>query len=152
MARALYLSELLRPRGVPLPAMLAADVQVEWPWLVLERLPGTDLGALIADLSDSQLDHIAASFAQAQVIGTAGRYGYAAFGRRRPRTPRGRRCWTHILPARGGASPPPVCSMPASSTACSRFTCAPFCWTSCLSTATGSRGMNAHPLLGRVGR
>jgi aminoglycoside phosphotransferase len=81
MAGALYLSELLRPRGVPLPAMLAADAQAEHPWLVLERLPGTDLGAVIADLSDSQLDHVAASVAQAQVItahtGTAGGYGYA---------------------------------------------------------------------------
>ena len=40
------------------------------------------------------------------------------FGRRRPRTPCGRRCWTHILPGRGGASPRPVCSMLASSIAC----------------------------------
>jgi hypothetical protein len=81
MAGALYLSELLRPRGVPLPPMLAADVQPERPWLELERLPGTDLGTVIADLSDSELDRIAASVAQAQVItadtGTAGRYGYA---------------------------------------------------------------------------
>ena len=81
MAGALYLSELLRRRGVPLPAILAADVQAERPWLVLERLPGTDLGAVIAGLSDSQLDRIAASVVQAQVItantGTAGRYGYA---------------------------------------------------------------------------
>jgi aminoglycoside phosphotransferase len=42
---AIYLSELLRPRGVPLPAILAEDVQSGFPWLVLERLPGTDLGA-----------------------------------------------------------------------------------------------------------
>jgi aminoglycoside phosphotransferase len=79
MAGAIYLSEVLRPRGVPLPAILAADVQAERPWLVLEPLPGTDLGAVIADLSDSQLDRIATSVAQAQAItaqtGTAGRYG-----------------------------------------------------------------------------
>lgn len=98
MAGALYLSELLRPRGVPLPAMLAADVQVERLWLVLERLPGTDLGAVIADLSDSQLDHIAASVAQAQVItahtGTAGRYGYAIRPEEAPHS-----VWSEVLDA-----------------------------------------------------
>jgi aminoglycoside phosphotransferase len=81
MAGAMYLSELLRPRGVPLPAIQAADTQAERPWLVLERLPGTELGAVIAGLPDCQLDRIAASVVQAQVItantGTAGRYGYA---------------------------------------------------------------------------
>jgi aminoglycoside phosphotransferase (APT) family kinase protein len=81
MAGAIYLSGLLRPRGVPLPAILAADVQAEQPWLVLERLPGTDLGAVIAGLADSQLGQIAASVAQVQAITaqthTAGRYGYA---------------------------------------------------------------------------
>jgi aminoglycoside phosphotransferase len=98
MAGALYLSELLRPRGVPLPAILAADVQAEHPWLVLERLPGTDLGAVIADLSDSQLDHIAASVAQAQVITAhtcaAGRYGYAIRPEEAPHS-----VWSEVLDA-----------------------------------------------------
>ena len=81
MAGAVYLSGLLRPRGVALPAILAEDVEAERPWLVLERLPGTDLGAVIACLSDGQLDRLAARVAQAQAIagctGSAGRYGYA---------------------------------------------------------------------------
>ena len=98
MAGALYLSELLRRRGVPLPAILAADVQAERPWLVLERLPGTDLGAVIAGLSDSQLDRIAASVVQAQVItantGTAGRYGYAIRPEQAPYS-----VWSQVLDA-----------------------------------------------------
>jgi hypothetical protein len=83
---------------VPLPAILAADVQGERPWLVLERLPGTDLGAVIADLSDSQLDLIAARVAQAQTItahtGTAGRYGHAIRPEQAPHS-----AWSHVLDA-----------------------------------------------------
>jgi aminoglycoside phosphotransferase (APT) family kinase protein len=82
MIGAVRLSRLLKPLGVPLPALLAFDVTAEFPWLVLERLPGTDLGGIIARLSDDQLDQIAASVARAQAItgqtGSAGRYGYAA--------------------------------------------------------------------------
>lgn len=85
MIGAVRLSGLLKPRGVPLPAMLAFDVTAGFPWLVLERLPGTDLGRIIAKLSDDQLDQIAASVARAQTItgqtGSAGRYGYAAVPR-----------------------------------------------------------------------
>lgn len=82
MAGAVYLSRLLRPLGAPLPEMLAQDIEAERPWLVLERLPGNDLAASIADLSDVQCGRIAAKVARAQAIvaGTrsAGRYGYAA--------------------------------------------------------------------------
>ncbi len=81
MAGAIYLSKLLRPRRVPLPAILAKDVQSEFPWMLLERLPGTDLAAFIPGFSDEQLDRVAASVAHAQAIvaetGSAGRYGYA---------------------------------------------------------------------------
>lgn len=45
MAGAVNLSQLLRPLGVPLPALLANDATAELPWMVLERLPGADLGA-----------------------------------------------------------------------------------------------------------
>jgi hypothetical protein len=98
MAGAVYLSGLLRPCGMPLPAILAADVQAERPWLVLERLPGTDLGGVIIGLSDSQLDRIAASVAQAQAItaqtGTAGRYGYAVRPEQAPQS-----AWSQVLDA-----------------------------------------------------
>ena len=98
MEGAVYLSGLLRPRGVPLPAILAANVHAECPWLVLERLPGTDLGAIIAGVSDTQLDRIAAGVAQAQAItaqtGTAGRYGYAVRPERAPQS-----TWSQVLDA-----------------------------------------------------
>jgi aminoglycoside phosphotransferase len=88
MAGALHLSRLLRPRGVPLPAVLAADVQAEFPWLLLERLPGADLGDSIDALDDAQLERIAAKIAEAQAItaetGSAGRYGYAAQPQKAP--------------------------------------------------------------------
>ena len=63
MAGAVYLSELLRPRGVPLPAILAQDVDAECPWLLLERLPGADLGSVITALKEEMLDGIASKVA-----------------------------------------------------------------------------------------
>jgi aminoglycoside phosphotransferase (APT) family kinase protein len=98
MAGALHLSKMLRPRGVPLPKILAEDVRGEFPWLLMERLPGTDLGARITSLSDQQLDRIAAGVAQAQAItaatGSAGRYGYAARPEQAPHD-----MWAQVLDA-----------------------------------------------------
>ncbi len=103
MAGAIYLSKLLRPRGVPLPAILAEDVQSSFPWLVLERLPGTDLGALIGSFTDTQLDQIAARVAVAQSItaetGSAGRYGYAAKPNEAQHS-----TWSQVLDAHHGRS------------------------------------------------
>jgi aminoglycoside phosphotransferase (APT) family kinase protein len=48
---------LLKPLGVPLPAMLYADVggtATGFPALVLERLPGTDLGAVYPSLTGTE--------------------------------------------------------------------------------------------------
>jgi aminoglycoside phosphotransferase len=98
MAGALHLSELLRPLGAPLPAILGRDIEAEFPWLVLERLPGTDLAACIDDLSDEQRDRIAANVVRAQAIaggvGSAGRYGYAVFPEQAPHAK-----WSHVLDA-----------------------------------------------------
>ncbi|MGY5801949.1 aminoglycoside phosphotransferase family protein [Rhizobium sp. LEGMi12c] len=82
MAGAVYLSGLLRPEGVPLPTILAEGIDAEFPWLLLERLPGTDLGSVILNLSGVKLGRIASRVAHAQAITartiSAGRYGYAA--------------------------------------------------------------------------
>jgi hypothetical protein len=98
MKGAVHLSGLLKPRGVPLPTILAEDVEAELPWLVLERLPGTDLGTVIASLSDEQLDGVANGVASAQAItakaGSAGRYGYAVLPEQAPYT-----AWTEVLEA-----------------------------------------------------
>ena len=96
MAGAEHLSGVLRPLGVPLPAIIAADVEAELPWLVLERLPGADLGDVIGDLGDHQLDRIAAGIAAAQAAvaatPSAGRYGYAARPQDAPHTR-----WSRVL-------------------------------------------------------
>src|SRR5579862_6213699 len=96
MAGAVYLSGLLRSRGVPLPALLAHDIRAESPWLVLERLSGTDLGEVIDTLSDGQLDRIAAEVARAQAVtgktGTVGRYGYAVLPDQAPHP-----TWSRVL-------------------------------------------------------
>jgi aminoglycoside phosphotransferase (APT) family kinase protein len=98
LAGAIYLSRLLRPKGVPLPAILAADIDAEFPWLLLERLPGTDLGAVISTLSEPQLDSIAAKVARAQditsKIPSAGRYGYATRPEQAPQD-----SWSQVLQA-----------------------------------------------------
>jgi aminoglycoside phosphotransferase len=95
---AVYLSGRLRPRGVPLPAILAHDVQAEFPWMAMDRLPGTDLGGVIASLSKRQLGGIAAEVARAQAItaatGLAARYGYASFPQRAPHA-----TWSGVLEA-----------------------------------------------------
>jgi len=81
MSGALELSELLRPLGVPLPMILAEDTKADFPWLLLERLPGTDLGEVISRLSENQLSAIAAGVAGTQAIvaktRSLSRYGYA---------------------------------------------------------------------------
>jgi len=79
---ALALSRQLRPLGVPLPEVLAADTAASVPYLVLERLPGTDLGAALPALDRVQRAGVAEAVAATQAIvvetPSAGRYGYAA--------------------------------------------------------------------------
>jgi aminoglycoside phosphotransferase len=98
MAGAVYLSNLLRPRGVPLPAILAEDVQSVFPWIALERLPGVDLGVGIERLTIARLEGIAVNVARAQAItsetGSAGRYGYAVRPEDAPYS-----AWSQVLDA-----------------------------------------------------
>lgn len=98
IAGAIHLSKLLRPRGAPLPAILAEDAGAEFPWMVLARLPGVDLGDAIASFSDARLDRIAAEVARTQSIaaqtGSAGRYGYAIRPEQAPHA-----VWSQVLDA-----------------------------------------------------
>ena len=82
MADGVRLSHRLKPLGVPLPEVIAEGLDEAFPWVVLERLPGTDLGHVINGLSDAQLQAVARGVAQAQAaaarVGSAARYGYAS--------------------------------------------------------------------------
>lgn len=82
MTAGLHLAETLATMGVPLPAIHATGLEDPLPWVVMERLAGTDLGAVIAGLSGPQLSAIATRVAQAQAVAarfdSAGRYGYSA--------------------------------------------------------------------------
>src|SRR5258708_6965335 len=93
---AALLSKQLRPVGVPLPAILAEDLDGPFPHLILERLPGSDLGRIIDTLPRPKLESIAERIAAMQAIvaqlASAGRYGYAA-------TPAAawHGCWSEVL-------------------------------------------------------
>jgi aminoglycoside phosphotransferase len=80
MAGAFRLSGLLRPLGVPMPEIIAEGVNHHFSHLVMERLPGTDLGDVIRRFSDANLDAIATKVARAQNIASqtarGTRYGY----------------------------------------------------------------------------
>ena len=92
-------SALLRPLGVPLPALLDKDVRerAPLPYLVLERLPGDDLGLVHADLTPQQRRALAVRVAQVQLaagsLGAGAGYGYSHDPVRRPP----REAWSDVL-------------------------------------------------------
>jgi len=77
-----WLASQLRPLGVPLPKLLHEGLDDVCPWIILERVPGVDLGAIINDLSEDQLAKIASHVAAAQLassrFGVPTGFGYAA--------------------------------------------------------------------------
>jgi aminoglycoside phosphotransferase (APT) family kinase protein len=95
---AVTLSRRLRPLGVPLPELLAEDTAGPFPYLVLERLPGTDFGETVATLPGPRLAAIAAAVGAAQrIVGgtpSAGRYGFAVEPKDAPH-----RHWSAVLDA-----------------------------------------------------
>ncbi len=83
-AGAVYWYGRLKPLGVPLAELLYADMTGAadgLPALVLERLPGTDLGEVYAALSREEKERLAREIAAAQRIAgslpPAAGYGYA---------------------------------------------------------------------------
>jgi aminoglycoside phosphotransferase (APT) family kinase protein len=81
---AVYWSSLLRPKGVPLPELWHADLSLArypFPVIVLERLPGDDLGIVFRQLDRRALHALAERLAAVQAVVTAlppgGGYGYA---------------------------------------------------------------------------
>jgi Ser/Thr protein kinase RdoA (MazF antagonist) len=81
---ALHWDAQLRPLGVPLPEVLHADLEMErfaHPFLVLERLPGSDLGFVYDELSVEQRAQLAGEMVELQRrtsrLPEAPGYGYA---------------------------------------------------------------------------
>lgn len=72
----------LRELGVPVPMILAEGSIDGFPYMLMQRLPGTDLGNVVIELTDPQLQSIAERVAMAQAAAakspTGSRYGYAA--------------------------------------------------------------------------
>jgi len=98
MVAGLRLHKQLRSRGVPLPEIVADELSQAWPYVVLERLEGSDLGDVISDLSNAKFRSIAGSVVEAQAITaripSAGRYGYAPVPDQAEH-----RVWSHVLDA-----------------------------------------------------
>lgn len=65
---ALYWNETLRPNGVPLPVILAAGLTAEFPFLILERLPGKDLWQVYAKLSKADKKALSGEMTRLQTI------------------------------------------------------------------------------------
>ncbi len=98
-------SDALRPRGLPLPAILHRELEARLPGVLLQRLPGCDLGAVIGGLADSERQAVAREVSRWQAMvgdlppGTG--YGYALHGAAPPH-----RRWSDVLAthlARSGA-------------------------------------------------
>jgi hypothetical protein len=95
-----YWSRVLRPLGVPLPALWEAGRHAGSAYLILERLPGVDLGLAYRSLSQEQKRSIAARVAeiQSRAVGRlregAG-FGYVA----RQEGPFRHGSWTSVLQA-----------------------------------------------------
>ena len=82
LAEGARLMTQLRELGVPLPKVLAEGSIDGFPFMLMQRLPGTDLGNIVNELTDAQLQAIAVHVAAAQTAAakspTGNRYGYAA--------------------------------------------------------------------------
>ncbi len=61
-----YWGDRLRPLGVPLPKLIGHDLAAPYPYMLLERLPGRDLGDVYPSLSPSQKKTIALQIADIQ--------------------------------------------------------------------------------------
>lgn len=82
LADSLALWRRLAPLGVPLPQVLVDGTAAEMPFVIMSRLPGTDLGDVIGTLPPARLVTIAHAVADAQLatarLGPGTGFGFAA--------------------------------------------------------------------------
>jgi hypothetical protein len=79
-----YWNQLLRPLGVPLPSIVAASLEpseIEFPFVVLEQLPGTDLGEVYQTLTSPEklgiVSEVVRIREKVSVLPEAGGFGFA---------------------------------------------------------------------------
>jgi aminoglycoside phosphotransferase (APT) family kinase protein len=84
LAGGIYWNQVLRPIGVPLPKILAADLEpleIRFPFVILERMPGTDLGLIYQTLSSPEKLGIVSELVRIQKevseLPEASTFGYA---------------------------------------------------------------------------
>lgn len=84
----IYWNHELYRKGYPLPELYFSDVASEYPYMILEKIAGKDIGQLISSLNDSEMDAIAKRLMQfqSQVAADypANRFGYAVFPEEAP--------------------------------------------------------------------
>ncbi len=69
LAGALYWHRVLKPKGIPLPAIIGYDVEAApFPYLILERLAGDDLGAVYQQLSVPEKKVLAGEITRLQEV------------------------------------------------------------------------------------
>lgn len=98
LAEGLTLWQRLIPLGVPLPRVMVDGTADEMPFVIMERLPGSDLGHVMATLPASRLTAIAHAVADAQLatmqLGPGRGFGYAARAEAAPH-----RSWGDVVAA-----------------------------------------------------
>jgi len=67
-ASSVFWNELLRPKNVPLPEIYASNLAAEFPYLIMERLPGKDLWQVYKELSKAEKRTLATEMARLQTI------------------------------------------------------------------------------------
>lgn len=81
MRGALVWNQRLRNLGLPLPVIYYSDLDGQFPFLVMERLAGRDLGFEIAQMTEEELRTLAKQLMNFQKrvggLSTTGRFGYA---------------------------------------------------------------------------
>jgi aminoglycoside phosphotransferase (APT) family kinase protein len=71
LAGAMYWHNILKPTGIPLPNVLYADVEAAastFPYIIIERLAGKDLGLVYTQLSKDEKKALAGEVARIQEI------------------------------------------------------------------------------------
>lgn len=98
LAESLALWQRLTPLGVPLPLVMVDGTADELPFVIMERLPGSDLGHVMADLPPGRLTAIAQAVADAQLatmrLGLGKGFGYAARAEAAPH-----KSWSDVVAA-----------------------------------------------------